>query len=124
MTAGFLRSLEQAKLFVPARSDGSHRRHSRYELRLAARVRGITDQGTPVEAACRIIILEDQLSEALELTGGTKPNTGPASAERRQRVARGDPSGEDGEVDRDVVAGRGRTGVDGTTPQTTTTKQA
>ncbi|BCJ78032.1 MerR family transcriptional regulator [Catellatospora sp. IY07-71] len=66
VTQAFLRSLEGG-LFVPARSDGGHRRYSRYQLRLAARVREITDQGTPVEAACRIIILEDQLQEALEL---------------------------------------------------------
>jgi len=66
VTQAFLRSLE-GDLFVPARSDGGHRRYSRYQLRLAARVREITDQGTPVEAACRIIILEDQLQEALEL---------------------------------------------------------
>lgn len=66
VTQAFLRSLEGA-LFVPTRSDGGHRRYSRYQLRLAARVREITDQGTPVEAACRIIILEDQLQEAVEL---------------------------------------------------------
>lgn len=66
VTQAFLRSLEGG-LFVVARSDGGHRRYSRYQLRLAARVREITDQGTPVEAACRIIILEDQLQEALEL---------------------------------------------------------
>ncbi|WP_155372786.1 MerR family transcriptional regulator [Catellatospora vulcania] len=66
VTQAFLRSLE-GDLFVAARSDGGHRRYSRYQLRLAARVREITDQGTPVEAACRIIILEDQLQEALEL---------------------------------------------------------
>ncbi|GHJ43179.1 MerR family transcriptional regulator [Catellatospora sp. TT07R-123] len=66
VTQAFLRSLEGG-LFVPARSDGGHRRYSRYQLRLAARVREIADQGTPVEAACRIIILEDQLQEALEL---------------------------------------------------------
>lgn len=65
-TAAFLRSVEQAKLFEPMRSDGSHRRYSRYQLWLAARVREIADQGTPVEAACRIVILEDQLQEALE----------------------------------------------------------
>jgi len=66
VTQAFLRSLE-GDLFVPARSDGGHRRYSRYQLRLAGRVREITDQGTPVEAACRIIILEDQLQEALQL---------------------------------------------------------
>jgi DNA-binding transcriptional MerR regulator len=66
-TAAFLRSIEAAKLFDPARSDGGHRRYSRYQLRLAARVREIADQGTGIDAACRIVILEDQLAEALEL---------------------------------------------------------
>ncbi len=66
-TPAFLRSVEAAKLFDPLRSDGGHRRYSRYQLRLAARVREIADQGTSVESACRIVILEDQLAEALEL---------------------------------------------------------
>src|SRR5688500_13349767 len=66
-TAAFLRSVEQARLFEPLRSDGGHRRYSRYQLRLAARVREIADQGTGIEAACRIVILEDQLAEALDL---------------------------------------------------------
>src|SRR5829696_3005112 len=66
-TPSFLRSVEQAKLFETRRSEGGHRRYSRYQLRLAARVRDIADQGTPVEAACRIVILEDQLQEALAL---------------------------------------------------------
>jgi DNA-binding transcriptional MerR regulator len=63
----FLRSVEAARLFDPTRSGGGHRRYSRYQLRLAARVREIADQGTGVEAACRIVILEDQLAEAQEL---------------------------------------------------------
>ena len=63
-TPAFLRSLDDAKLFVPQRSDGGHRRYSRYQLRLAARARELVDQGTALEAACRIIILEDQLAEA------------------------------------------------------------
>ncbi|MFI0219116.1 MerR family transcriptional regulator, partial [Streptomyces lydicus] len=33
-------------------------------LRIAARARELVDAGTAVEAACRIIILEDQLEEA------------------------------------------------------------
>ncbi|HEY0396443.1 MAG TPA: MerR family transcriptional regulator [Candidatus Elarobacter sp.] len=61
----FLRRLDEAKLFTPFRSAGGHRRYSRYQLRLAARAREMADQGTPLEAACRIIILEDQLEEAL-----------------------------------------------------------
>ncbi|MEU7391154.1 MerR family transcriptional regulator, partial [Streptomyces tanashiensis] len=39
-------------------------RYSRYQLRIAARARELVDQGTPIEAACRIIVLEDQLEEA------------------------------------------------------------
>ena len=64
---GFLRSLDEAKLINPQRSPGGHRRYSRYQLRLAARARELVDQGTPLDAACRIIILEDQLEEALRL---------------------------------------------------------
>jgi DNA-binding transcriptional MerR regulator len=62
----FLRRLDEAKLFTPFRSAGGHRRYSRYQLRLAARARDMVDQGTALEAACRIIILEDQLEEALQ----------------------------------------------------------
>jgi len=65
ITQGFLRSLDEAKLIAPQRSSGGHRRYSRYQLRLAARAREMVDQGLPVEAACRIIVLEDQLEEAL-----------------------------------------------------------
>ena len=63
-TPAFLRSLGEARLIEPQRSAGGHRRYSRFQLRLAARARHLVDQGTPLEAACRIIILEDQLAEA------------------------------------------------------------
>jgi DNA-binding transcriptional MerR regulator len=63
-TPGFLRSLDEVKLLVPQRSPGGHRRYSRYQLRLAARVRALVDHGTALDAACRIVILEDQLDEA------------------------------------------------------------
>ena len=76
-TPAFLRSVEQAKLFEPLRSDGGHRRYSRYQLRLAARVREIADQGTGIEAACRIVILEDQLAEALELNARYQQKSDP-----------------------------------------------
>lgn len=66
-TPGFLRSLGEAKLIEPQRSAGGHRRYSRYQLRLAARARELVDDGTPLDAACRIIILEDQLQEALRV---------------------------------------------------------
>ncbi|MER5452824.1 MerR family transcriptional regulator [Streptomyces sp. NPDC002766] len=63
-TPAFLRTLGEHRLITPLRSDGGHRRYSRYQLRIAARARELVDQGTPIEAACRIIILEDQLEEA------------------------------------------------------------
>lgn len=63
-TPDFLRRLDMAKLIDPHRSAGGHRRYSRYQLRLAARAREMVDQGTALEAACRIIILEDQLEDA------------------------------------------------------------
>jgi DNA-binding transcriptional MerR regulator len=65
-TPAFLRALDEAKLITPQRSDGGHRRYSRYQLRIAARARELVDHGTPLEAACRII-LEDQLEEALRI---------------------------------------------------------
>jgi DNA-binding transcriptional MerR regulator len=61
----FLRRLDEAKLIKPFRSPGGHRRYSRYQLRLAVRAKQMCDHGTALEAACRIIILEDQLEEAL-----------------------------------------------------------
>ncbi|MEU1401756.1 MerR family transcriptional regulator [Streptomyces sp. NPDC005728] len=64
-TPGFLRALGEARLITPKRSEGGHRRYSRHQLRLAARARELVDQGTPVDAACRIISLEDRLQDAL-----------------------------------------------------------
>ena len=61
----FLRRIGDLKLITPLRSAGGHRRYSRYQLRIAARARELCDQGTALEAACRIVILEDQLEEAL-----------------------------------------------------------
>ena len=66
-TQGFLRAIGEAGLITPLRSEGGHRRYSRYQLRIAARARELVDHGTPVDAACRIVILEDQLEEALRI---------------------------------------------------------
>ncbi|MEU2286657.1 MerR family transcriptional regulator [Streptomyces sp. NPDC013178] len=64
-TPAFLRAVGEADLITPLRSEGGHRRYSRSQLRVAARARELVDQGTPIEAACRIISLEDQLDDAL-----------------------------------------------------------
>lgn len=76
-TPAFLRALGEAGLIEPLRSAGGHRRFSRYQLRIAARARELVDEGTPVEAACKIVILQDQLEEARrineEMRGGDPP---------------------------------------------------
>ncbi|MFI7285191.1 MerR family transcriptional regulator [Streptomyces anulatus] len=81
-TPGFLRAIGEARLITPLRSEGGHRRYSRYQLRIAARARDLVDAGTSIEAACRIVILEDQLEEALrlneELRGRSARSGGPA----------------------------------------------
>ncbi|MFJ8108958.1 MerR family transcriptional regulator [Streptomyces sp. NPDC096132] len=64
-TPAFLRAVGEAELITPLRSEGGHRRYSRRQLRTAARARELVDQGTPIEAACRIVALEDQLDHAL-----------------------------------------------------------
>ena len=79
-TPAFLRALGEARLITPLRSDGGHRRYSRYQLRIASRARELVDAGTPIEAACRIIILEDQLEEALRLNAQQQRSGTPHSA--------------------------------------------
>jgi DNA-binding transcriptional MerR regulator len=76
----FLRRLGEAKLIDPFRSPGGHRRYSRYQLRLAARAKQMVDDGTALEAACRIIILQDQLEEALRVNETLRRNE-PSNAE-------------------------------------------
>ncbi|MET7640254.1 MerR family transcriptional regulator [Streptomyces sp. NPDC005438] len=76
VTPAFLRTLDKAKLIAPLRSAGGHRRYSRYQLRVAVRVRELIDAGTPLEAACRIIILEDQLEEAQRINAEMRARQG------------------------------------------------
>ncbi|MER7776609.1 MerR family transcriptional regulator [Streptomyces sp. NPDC096191] len=76
-TQGFLRAIGEHRLITPLRSTGGHRRYSRYQLRIAARARELVDQGTPIEAACRIIALEDQLEEAQRINAAYRRSEGP-----------------------------------------------
>ncbi|APY84636.1 MerR family transcriptional regulator [Streptomyces alfalfae] len=87
-TPGFLRALGEARLITPLRSEGGHRRYSRYQLRVAARARELVDQGTPIEAACRIVILEDQLEEAQRINADYRRRAA-------QSTARPDPGSPD-----------------------------
>ncbi|MFG2530338.1 MerR family transcriptional regulator [Streptomyces sp. NPDC048516] len=86
-TPAFLPAVGEARLIVPLRSEGGHRRYSRHQSRIAARARELVDQGTPVDAACRIVTPEDQLEEARRLNeglrkgpAGPRPSNDPSSS--------------------------------------------
>jgi DNA-binding transcriptional MerR regulator len=60
----FLRSLDAAGVITPKRSDGGHRRYSRRQLALAIRVRALFDEGLTLDAATRVVQLQDELARA------------------------------------------------------------
>ncbi len=60
----FLRSLDAAGVITPERSGGGHRRYSRRQLALAIRVRALFDEGLNLDAAIRIVRLQDELNQA------------------------------------------------------------
>ena len=62
--AAFLRSLDTSGVLQPHRSPGGHRRYSRQQLALAARLRGLLDEGHSLASAQRIVGLQDQLADA------------------------------------------------------------
>jgi DNA-binding transcriptional MerR regulator len=62
--AAFLRSLDSSGMLEPHRSPGGHRRYSRHQLELAARVRALLDDGHPLASAEVIVALQDQLADA------------------------------------------------------------
>ena len=83
----FLRGLDSAGLLQPDRSSGGHRRYSREELGLAARVREVVDEGFTLAAACRIASLEHQLEQAqllIEHLQRAAPSPKPAPGTRRR----------------------------------------
>ena len=62
--AAFLRSLDGSGVLQPHRSPGGHRRYSRHQLTLAARLRGLLDEGHPLASAAVILGLQDELADA------------------------------------------------------------
>jgi len=60
----FLRSLDAAGVLTPYRSGGGHRRYSRRQLAVAARIRALFDEGLNLDAATRIVSLENELVDA------------------------------------------------------------
>jgi DNA-binding transcriptional MerR regulator len=62
--AAFLRSLDASGVVQPHRSPGGHRRYSRHQLSLAARLRGLLDEGHTLASAEVILGLQDELADA------------------------------------------------------------
>ncbi|MGY1640976.1 helix-turn-helix domain-containing protein [Geodermatophilus sp. SYSU D00703] len=62
--AAFLRSLDASGVLQPHRSPGGHRRYSRHQLSLAARLRGLLDEGHTLASAEVILGLQDELADA------------------------------------------------------------
>jgi excisionase family DNA binding protein len=62
--AAFLRSLDAAGVLSPHRSAGGHRRYSRTQLGLAARLRELLDDGHTLASAGVILTLQDELADA------------------------------------------------------------
>jgi DNA-binding transcriptional MerR regulator len=62
--AAFLRSLDSSGVLSPHRSAGGHRRYSRTQLAVAARMRGLLDDGHSLASAETIVGLQDQLAAA------------------------------------------------------------
>jgi len=62
--AAFLRSLDTGGVLEPYRSPGGHRRYSRHQLGLAARMRGLLDDGHSLASAETIVGLQDELASA------------------------------------------------------------
>ena len=60
----FLRSLDTSGVIEPHRSPGGHRRYSRHQLALAARLRGLLDDGHTLASAEVILGLQDELADA------------------------------------------------------------
>jgi MerR family transcriptional regulator, heat shock protein HspR len=62
--AAFLRSLDSSGVLHPHRSPGGHRRYSRHQLEVAARMRGLLDDGHLLSSAQLIVGLQDELADA------------------------------------------------------------
>lgn len=59
--AAFLRSLDAGQMLRPERSPGGHRRWTRRQLALAARIRELFDEGLTLTAAAMVVSLQDEV---------------------------------------------------------------
>lgn len=58
----FLRSLDAGRMVRPERSAGGHRRWTRRQLALAARIRELFDEGLTLTAAAMVVSLQDEVA--------------------------------------------------------------
>jgi DNA-binding transcriptional MerR regulator len=84
----FLRGLDAAGAVRPGRSAGGHRRYSRRQLDLAARIRVLFDQGHNLAATLRIVALEDELATARTLIGRLRRRPGSPGPDGPDAAAR------------------------------------
>jgi DNA-binding transcriptional MerR regulator len=83
--AAFLRSLDTSGVLHPQRSAGGHRRYSRAQLQLAARMRGLLDDGHLLASAQVIVQLEDDLADARADADSARDERDAARQELRDR---------------------------------------
>jgi DNA-binding transcriptional MerR regulator len=88
----FLRSLDAAGVLRPQRSGGGHRRYSRRQLTLAVRMRELFDQGLTLDAAARIVTLQDELDTARARIGELEALLGRAEAADAPAAPAADPA--------------------------------
>jgi DNA-binding transcriptional MerR regulator len=82
--AAFLRSLDGSGVLQPQRSPGGHRRYSRTQLAVAARMRGLLDDGHSVASAETIVNLQDELAEARDDAARLRADVDRLTAEQHQ----------------------------------------
>ncbi|MBB3674458.1 helix-turn-helix domain-containing protein [Modestobacter versicolor] len=80
--AAFLRSLDSSGVLHPHRSPGGHRRYSRHQLQLAARVRVLLDDGHLLASAQVIVQLEDDLADARDQRDAALRDRHPVAGEQ------------------------------------------
>jgi MerR family transcriptional regulator/heat shock protein HspR len=80
----FLRSLDVAEVLQPQRSGGGHRRYSRRQLRRAARMRELFDEGHTLASAAQILALEDELGRVRDERDQARTERDEARTERDQ----------------------------------------
>src|SRR6201992_88641 len=86
-TQSFLRAIGEAGLITPLRSSGGHRRYSRYQLRIAARARGLAAHGnwSPAAPPASPPAASSSSKTSSKRPCASTPSTAPPSPRTRRR---------------------------------------